>query len=328
MGLAAFEDTKTKETLSTNAQFQELVTRVGQRIAKVAERPDYKWEFRLVASAEQNAYCLPGGKVTVNEGILPVCGNEAGLAVVMSHEISHAIARHGGERMSHSMAVDGAKRAVEYFTKDREQREKDLILQAYGLGTQYGVVLPYSRKHEYEADHMGLILMAKSGYDPAEAPRFWARFAKLKEGNSPSEFLSTHPTDAHREENLTKLLVDAQTQYAKSTEKFGLGEDFSAAAASLAAAAAAAQPPVAAPQSPSTASPPPVAASQPASAGTEAPGSGATQSPATPTAANPLGATPAAATAVRTTASTSPSSPLLPGGAASSPYVPPPFVAR
>ncbi len=307
MGLAAFEETKTKETPSTNAQFQELVTRVGQRIAKVAERPDYKWEFRLVASAEQNAYCLPGGKVTVNEGILPVCSNEAGLAVVMSHEISHAIARHGGERMSHGMAVDGAKRAVEYFTKDREQREKDLIMQAYGLGSQYGVVLPYSRKHEYEADHMGLILMAKAGYDPAEAPRFWARFAKLKEGNSPSEFLSTHPTDAHREENLLKLLADAQSQYAQSPEKFGLGEEFGAAAASQVAATASSQPPVAAPQSAAPVSQEPVATAPPAAPGAEG---------------SAVGAAPAAAAAAL------PSSPLIPGGKASSPYVPPPFVAR
>ena len=202
----------------------ELVNRVGQRIAAVAERPDYQWEFRVVATPQQNAYCLPGGKVTVHEGLLPVCANEAGLAVVMSHEIAHALARHGGERMSHSLAVQGVKHAVDYVTKDREERQRQMILQAYGIGTQYGVILPYSRKHENEADHMGLILMAKAGYDPSEAPQFWQRFAKAKEGSKTPEFLSTHPSDEHRVENLTALLPDAQSVYEQCPAKFGLGE--------------------------------------------------------------------------------------------------------
>ena len=224
MGLSAYEETKSKEPLSTNQAHLELVSRVGQRIAAVAERPDYQWEFRVIASSQQNAYCLPGGKVSVHEGVLPVCANEAGLAVVMSHEIAHALARHGGERMSHSLAVEGVKHAVDYVTKDREERQRQMIMQAYGLGTQYGVILPYSRKHENEADHMGLILMAKASYDPAEAPRFWERFATAKTGSSTPEFLSTHPSDEHRVENLAALLPDAQSVYEQSPAKFGLGE--------------------------------------------------------------------------------------------------------
>lgn len=242
MGLTAYEDAKTKEPLSTDAKNIAVVTRVGQRIAQAADRPDYKWEFRLIASNEQNAYCLPGGKVTVNEGILPVCANEAGLAVVMSHEISHALARHGGERMSQNMAVDGVKQAVTYFTKDRDERQKELILQAYGIGTQYGVILPYSRTHESEADHMGLILLAKAGYDPTEAPRFWQRFAKLKEGSNPPEFMSTHPSDEHRSEKLTELLPDALAIYNQLPSKYGLGEPLVATPAASLAAKPAAQP--------------------------------------------------------------------------------------
>jgi predicted Zn-dependent protease len=233
MGLAAFAETKTNEPLSTNPQYLALVTRVGQRIAQAADRPDYQWEFRVVASAEQNAYCLPGGKVTVHEGILPVCANEAGLAVVMSHEVAHALARHGGERMSHSMAVEGVKHAVDYFTKETEQRQRELILQAYGVGTKYGVVLPYSRKHETEADHMGLTLLAKAGYDPTEAPRFWQRFGKATQGADPPEFLSTHPSDEHRAQNLAQLLPEAQSLYAQATEKHGLGEMIDPASAAV-----------------------------------------------------------------------------------------------
>jgi metalloendopeptidase OMA1, mitochondrial len=225
MGLSAFEETKSKEPLTTNQAHIELVQRVGQRIAAVADRPDYQWEFRVIASSQQNAYCLPGGKVSVHEGILPVCANEAGLAVVMSHEIAHALARHGGERMSHSLAVEGVKHAVDYVTKDREERQRQMIMQAYGLGTQYGVILPYSRKHENEADHMGLMLMAQAGYDPAEAPRFWERFAKAKaSGAKTPEFLSTHPSDEHRVDNLTALLPEARTIYDQCPAKFGLGE--------------------------------------------------------------------------------------------------------
>jgi predicted Zn-dependent protease len=224
MGLSAYEDATSGQPLSQNPQYQEMVNRVGQRIAAVADRPDYQWEFRVVASPEQNAFCLPGGKVVVYEGILPVCGNEAGLAVVMSHEIAHVLARHGGERMSHGMAVNGLRRAVDYVTKDREEREREMILKAYGMGSKYGVVLPYSRKHELEADSIGLVLMARAGYDPAEAPRFWQRFAALKQGNQPIEFLSTHPTDEKRSAELAARIPEAQELYAQAPAHFGLGE--------------------------------------------------------------------------------------------------------
>ena len=228
MGLTAYQDVIKKQPVSTNEHFSDMVSRVGHRIAAVSDRPDYKWEFKVLATTEQNAFCLPGGKVAVYEGILPVCETEAGLAVVMSHEIGHALARHGGERMTENYAVQGVQMGVSYLTKNQDAKRQQLIHQAYGLGTQYGVVLPFNRKQELEADHIGVILMSKAGYDPEEAPRFWSRFASSHAGKQPSEFMSTHPSDEHREQALSKLLPDARELYAGVNEKIGLGERISA----------------------------------------------------------------------------------------------------
>lgn len=223
LGLTAFNDVAAKEPLSQNAQYNELVQRVGQRIAAVANKPDYQWEFKVIASEQQNAFCLPGGKVAVYEGIIPICATEAGLAVVMSHEIAHALARHGGERMSQNMAVDGVKQAVSYVMQNQDQARKDMVMQAYGVSSQYGVLLPYSRKHESEADHIGLLMMARAGYDPREAPRFWQRFGSLKNGNQPMEFMSTHPSDARRAADLAALVPEGLKIYEAAPEKFELG---------------------------------------------------------------------------------------------------------
>jgi len=230
MGASAYQEVVAKEPPSQNRQYVDLVNRVGQRIAAVAGKPEYQWEFRVIASPQQNAFCLPGGKVAVYEGIIPICQNEAGLAVVMSHEIAHALARHGGERMSQGYAVDAAKQAVSYVTQTQEQAKREAVLKAYGLASQYGVVLPYSRKHESEADHIGLMLLAKAGYDPAEAPKFWQRFGSANEGAKPMEFMSTHPSDDHRAEELTKLLPEALKLYAEAPVKYGLGEVIAASA--------------------------------------------------------------------------------------------------
>ena len=221
MGLSAFEEVTKKEPASNNRQYLQLVSRVGERIAQVAERPDYKWEFRVLASPTQNAFCLPGGKVAVYEGILPVCANESGLAVVMSHEIAHALARHGGERMSQNYAVQGMQQAVQYVTRKQEEGKREMVLQAYGVASKYGVVLPYSRKHESEADHMGVLLMAKAGYDPSEAPKFWQRFATSHSGQTPSEFLSTHPSDERRAKDLLALMPEADKLYQAAGENLG-----------------------------------------------------------------------------------------------------------
>ncbi len=216
----------TKETAeSSNERYRSLVARVGERIAAVANRNDYQWEFKTLASAEQNAFCLPGGKVAVYEGILPVCESEAGLAVVMSHEIGHAIARHGGERMSQTAAVDGVKTAFSYVLQKQEETKKQMMLNAFGIASEYGVLLPYSRKHELEADHIGLMLMSQAGYDPSAAPAFWKRFGAAAAGTEKQpEFMSTHPSDDHRAQELSKLLPQANDLYAKVAAPIGVGE--------------------------------------------------------------------------------------------------------
>jgi predicted Zn-dependent protease len=229
MGLTSYQDVVAKEPASQNAQYVAMVERVGERIAAVADKPDYAWEFRVIASDVQNAFCLPGGKVAIYEGIMPICENEAGLAVVMSHEVAHALARHGGERMSQSLAVDGVKQAVSYATQTQDETRREILLKAYGVASEYGVILPYSRKHESEADHIGLMLMAQAGYDPSEAPRFWQRFATAQQGQKPMEFLSTHPSDARRASDLEALLPEAMKLYVTAPRRHGLGEGLAAA---------------------------------------------------------------------------------------------------
>lgn len=258
LGASAYQETVAKETPSTNPQYIAMVQRVGQRIAAASDRSDYQWEFKVIASPQQNAFCLPGGKVAVYEGILPICESESGLAVVMSHEIAHALARHGGERISQGYAVEAARQAMSYATQTQDQQRQEMIMKAYGAASQYGVILPYSRKHESEADHIGLMLMAKAGYDPTEAPRFWQRFAAVNAGKQPMEFFSTHPSDANRAANLLTLLPEAQQLYAVAPEKLGRGEMLVIAATPPAAVPAS---PAATPGTP----PPPTSLSAPGS---------------------------------------------------------------
>ncbi|MCA9057965.1 MAG: M48 family metallopeptidase [Planctomycetaceae bacterium] len=224
MGLQAYQEILDEEPLTKNQQYSAMVKRVGSRIAAVANQPDFDWEFNVIESETQNAFCLPGGKVAIYTGILPVCENEAGLAVVMSHEIAHAIARHGGERMQQNVIRVGGQKVTEYVTREASEEKKQLILAAYGGATEYGFILPYSRKHELEADEIGLLLMAEAGYDPSEAPLFWDRFAAQKQGEAPMEFMSTHPSDVHRASALRELLPRATAQYEQSATKYGVGE--------------------------------------------------------------------------------------------------------
>jgi metalloendopeptidase OMA1, mitochondrial len=224
MGRQAFADVLSEESGATSSKYQSLVERVGLRLAGVSDRTDYQWETRVVASEEQNAYCLPGGKIVVYEGILPVCESEAGLAVVMSHEVAHVLARHGGERMSQQLGVNSAKTALGYVLRNKEQVQQEAWMKAYGMASEYGLILPYSRKHESEADHIGIMLMAKAGYDPAEAPKFWTRFAASSKGEKPAEFMSTHPSDQRRASDLEKLLPEALGTYRQAVAPIGLGE--------------------------------------------------------------------------------------------------------
>ena len=228
LGEDAYRDILSKEQLSKNEQYVDVVNRVGKRIAAVSGRDDFKWEFKVIESDQQNAFCLPGGKVAVHEGIIPVCQSEAGLAVVMSHEIAHALARHGGERMSHQQVKDVGGKVVDaagkWFFKEGYEGKEEIVLTAYGVVSEYGAIRPYSRTHETEADLIGIKLMAEAGYDPSEAPLFWERFSAAKSGDAPMEFLSTHPSDARRAADLRGSLPEALKIYNKAPQQYGLGD--------------------------------------------------------------------------------------------------------
>ncbi|MHC4878500.1 MAG: M48 family metallopeptidase [Planctomycetota bacterium] len=228
LGIDAYSGVLQEEPLSTNQRYVDMVRRVGNRIAAAAKRDDYNWEFNVVAKDVQNAFALPGGKVVVYEGMLPVCQSEAGLAVVMSHEVAHALARHGGERMAAQKARQlgsaGIDLAGRWLKGDEYDQHQEIVQTVYNVGTEYAGILPYSRSHESEADKIGLKLMAMAGYDPSEAPKFWERFAAAKSGNQTPEFLSTHPSDARRAAELRERVPEALQFYEQAPEKIGLGE--------------------------------------------------------------------------------------------------------
>ena len=199
------------------------VRRVGERIARAVEQfyasqglqgelAGYEWQFNLIQDDQVNAFAMPGGKVVVYTGILPVTQNDAGLATVMGHEIAHVVARHGNERMSQALVVNLGGMALDAALKSRPAETRNLFLGAYGVGTQVGALLPFSRQQESEADHLGMIFMAMAGFDPAQAIGFWERMS-AQGGSAPPEFLSTHPADERRIRDLQKLLPEAQRYY-------------------------------------------------------------------------------------------------------------------
>jgi predicted Zn-dependent protease len=192
------------------------VERIGVRLARAAERSDYRWEFSVIDEKQVNAFALPGGKVAVYTGIFPVAEDSDGLAVVMGHEIAHVIARHGAERMSQGLAAELGANVLGAAVGGGPSA--NLVLAAYGLGAQLGVLLPYGRTQESEADHIGLILMAQAGYDPRAAIGFWQRMAGASRGGSPPEFLSTHPSHETREQQIREWLPEA-LQYFDATRR-------------------------------------------------------------------------------------------------------------
>jgi predicted Zn-dependent protease len=218
MGYQAFGQIKREYKISQDPAINAEVQRVGQRVAAAAKRPDYRWEFVVFDNKEANAFCLPGGKVGIFTGILKYTKDETGLATVISHEVGHALARHAGERMSQGMLAQVGGIGLGAALGGMSPVAGQAIMTGYGLGTQYGILLPYSRKHEYEADHIGLILMAKAGYDPAQALEFWKRMmTKDKKVNMP-QFMSTHPTDASRLRELEAFLPEARKYYVPAHE--------------------------------------------------------------------------------------------------------------
>ncbi len=210
--------------LSTNQEQVQMVKTVGAKIQHSVEKfmadnklsdqlKGYNWEFNLIEDDVANAWCMPGGKVAFYTGIMPICQDEKGVAVVMGHEVAHAIANHGRERMSQGMVQQAGGVALSVYMADKPQETQMLFNTAYALGSNYGAILPFSRLHESEADKLGLVFMAMAGYDPHEAPKFWQRMAKMSGGSQPPEWMSTHPSHDHRVSDLTSYMPEAVKYY-------------------------------------------------------------------------------------------------------------------
>jgi predicted Zn-dependent protease len=194
-----------------------MVRRVGRRIAAVSHKPKYDWEFNLIRDDKTaNAFCLPGGKVAVYTGILPITKTEDGLAVVMAHEIAHAIARHGGERMTDQLALQVGGAGLDVLLQNKSPATRQVVQAAYGVGGTVGFLLPFGRSQESEADHIGLVYMAKAGYDPREAVTFWQRMEKGSGGGAPPEWLSTHPSHDTRIRQIQGWMPEAMKHYKPS----------------------------------------------------------------------------------------------------------------
>lgn len=214
MGLESYQQILGKSKVSTDARVIEQVTRVGRRIAAATERTDYQWEFKVIEDTQVNAFCLPGGKVAVYTGMLPIARDDAGLAAVLGHEVSHAIARHGGERMSQQLAVQGLTVAgTQALLAGRDPATVQLVSGLLGAGATVGLLMPWGRAQESEADHLGLIYMAKAGYHPQAARDLWVRMAEASRGSQSIEFLSTHPLPATRITQIEGWIPEALTYY-------------------------------------------------------------------------------------------------------------------
>jgi predicted Zn-dependent protease len=225
MALSSYKETLASSKISTNTEQTAMIKRVGERISKAVEQymaennmssaiSGFQWEFNLIDDPNTvNAWCMPGGKVAFYTGILPVCQNDIGIAVVMGHEIAHAVANHGSERMSQEIVVQLGSTALSTALQQKPEQTQQLAMTVFGVGSQVLGILPYSRLHESEADKMGLIFMAMAGYNPNEAPKFWERMKSLSEGSAPPQFLSTHPSDNKRITDLQAAMPEAMRYY-------------------------------------------------------------------------------------------------------------------
>jgi predicted Zn-dependent protease len=225
LAVTSYKETLSASKLSANAGQTDMIKRVGARISKAVEQymaeknmapalNGFQWEFNLIDDAKTvNAWCMPGGKVAFYTGILPVCRDDVGVAVVMGHEIAHAVAHHSGERMSQELVVQMGGTALSTALSKKPEQTQQLALSVYGVGSQVLGILPYSRLHESEADKMGLIFMAMAGYDPHEAPKFWERMKAASGGGGTPQFLSTHPSDSKRISDLQAGMAEAMKYY-------------------------------------------------------------------------------------------------------------------
>jgi predicted Zn-dependent protease len=224
MGTSQYREVLQQNQIVTGTADAAMVAKVGARIAEAATTylksknkgdrvAGYKWEYNLIQSPEVNAWCMPGGKIAVYTGILPYTQTEAGLATVIAHEVSHAVARHGNERLSQALLAQAGGMALDVYLSQHPSQSSDLYRQAYGAGVTVGALLPFSRLQESEADELGLIFMAIAGYNPQEAVDFWQRMSQANNGNKPPEFLSTHPSDASRIAAIKKKMPTAMRYY-------------------------------------------------------------------------------------------------------------------
>ena len=210
--------------VSPDIRNTQMVKRVGRNIQNAVEQylsennmsvklKDYRWEFNLIDNTEPNAWAMPGGKVVVYSGILDATRDETGLAVVMGHEIAHAIAEHGRERMSQQLIAQMGSNALSSVLKNSPAQAQEIWMSVFGAGAQYGALLPFGRLQESEADHLGLIFMAMAGYDPNKAVDFWTRMSELQKGQTPPEFMSTHPSDETRIRKINQTIPEAMKYY-------------------------------------------------------------------------------------------------------------------
>jgi predicted Zn-dependent protease len=213
IGESAFEKVKKESDLNEDARLGALIRRVGHRIARASGREDLDWEFIIIDDRSANAFALPGGKVAFNTGILPLAEDEAGVAVVMGHEVAHVLARHGAERLSQSRMIGIGKTVLSIVLSSSAPAARSTVLNAYGIGSKLGVMLPFSRSHESEADDIGLSLMARAGYDPSTAVRFWKRMKEESKGRKSLALLATHPGHEKRIDGLKERMEAAMLLY-------------------------------------------------------------------------------------------------------------------
>jgi predicted Zn-dependent protease len=226
MSFNSYQSVLDSSKTSTNSEWASMVKNVGVKIQQAVEAfmaqnnmsdelDGYQWEFNLIEDDVVNAWCMPGGKVVFYTGIMPICKDETGVAVVMGHEVAHAVANHGRERMSQGLIQQMGGVALQTAIADYPGATQNLFMGAYGVASTVGGMLPFSRLHESEADKMGLIFMAMAGYDPRAAPDFWKRMAEGSKGEAPPEFLSTHPSHETRIKDLEAQVPEALKYYKK-----------------------------------------------------------------------------------------------------------------
>ena len=220
LGLQSYQQILSQEHVLRSGPQVDAVREIGRRLVVAAKEiaPDvpwqhFNWEFNLIQSEQANAFCLPGGKVAVYTGILPITANSNGLAAVMGHEIAHAIARHGAERMATQKLVQMGSMAAGMSVGEMDPQTQRAVMGAIGAGAQYGILLPFSRDHESEADKIGLLVAARACFDPREAPRLWERMGQASSGSQPSEFMSTHPSHGTRIRQLEEWMPEAMAIY-------------------------------------------------------------------------------------------------------------------